>query len=149
MVIGCYLIGGLVMRGFAVIRSAIVAAGILIAAGSMSPVAAAPLVPATTPIRSADLAAATQVRWRGHGGGGAAIAAGLMTGLIIGGLVAAPPYYDGPYPYYYPGYYAPRFVGPIDYGAPGWEAYCFSRYRSFDPISGTYLGYDGRRHYCY
>ncbi len=68
-----------------------------------------------------------------------------MTGLIIGGLIAAPHYYDGPYgpsPYYYPGYYAPGFVGP------GWEAYCFSRYRSFDPISGTYLGFDGHRHYC-
>jgi BA14K-like protein len=76
-----------------------------------------------------------------------------MTGLIIGGLVAAPHYYEGPYPYYYypyyyPGYYAPRYVGPIGYGAPGWEAYCFSRYRSFDPISGTYLGYDGMRRYC-
>ena len=75
-----------------------------------------------------------------------------MTGLIIGGLVAAPQYYEGPYPYYYPyyypGHYAPRYVGPIGYGAPGWEAYCFSRYRSFDPISGTYLGYDGMRRYC-
>jgi hypothetical protein len=50
-----------------------------------------------------------------------------MTGLIIGGLVAAPHYYEGPYPYYgpyyYPGYYAPRYIGPIGYGAPGWEAY--------------------------
>lgn len=71
-----------------------------------------------------------------------------MTGLMIGGLLAVPHYYD-PYPSYYPyGYYAPRYVGPIGYGAPGWEAYCFSRYRSFDPISGTYLGYDGRRHFC-
>ncbi|WP_334260445.1 BA14K family protein [Bradyrhizobium symbiodeficiens] len=23
-----------------------------------------------------------------------------------------------------------------------------ARFRSFDPISGTYLGRDGRRHYC-
>ncbi|THD51531.1 MAG: BA14K family protein [Bradyrhizobium sp.] len=36
----------------------------------------------------------------------------------------------------------PGFVGL------GWEACCFSRYRSFDPISGTYLGFDGRRHHC-
>lgn len=43
-----------------------------------------------------------------------------MTGLIIGGLVVAPHYYEGPYPYYYPGYYAPRYVGPIGYGTPGW-----------------------------
>src|SRR4029077_5846331 len=26
--------------------------------------------------------------------------------------------------------------------AYNWEAYCSSRYRSFDPASGTYLGYD-------
>ncbi|MBX9650417.1 MAG: BA14K family protein [Xanthobacteraceae bacterium] len=27
-------------------------------------------------------------------------------------------------------------------------AHCFSRYRSFDAISGTYLRRDGRRYYC-
>jgi BA14K-like protein len=136
------------MSGFATIRKAIVAAGILSVVGSINPVAAAPLVPATAPLASTDLAGATQIRWR-HGGGGAGVAAGLMTGLIIGGLVAAPRYYEPPYPYYdpyYGGYYPPRYVAPI--GAPGWEAYCFSRYRSFDPVSGTYVGYDGRRHYC-
>jgi hypothetical protein len=63
--------------------------------------------------------------------------------LIIGGLIAAPHYEEPPYPYYR-GYYAP----PGLIGAPDWEAYCVSRYRSFDPITGTYLGYDGRRHYC-
>lgn len=29
-----------------------------------------------------------------------------------------------------------------------WLSYCASKYRSFDPASGTYLGYDGRRHPC-
>jgi hypothetical protein len=29
-----------------------------------------------------------------------------------------------------------------------WYAWCFERYRSFDPRSGTFLGYDGRRHLC-
>src|SRR5258706_11757791 len=29
-----------------------------------------------------------------------------------------------------------------------WIASCSQRYRSFDPASGTYLGYDGYRHYC-
>jgi len=29
-----------------------------------------------------------------------------------------------------------------------WLASCSSRYRSFDPASGTYLGFDGYRHYC-
>ena len=48
------------------------------------------------------------------------MAAGLAAGLIIGGLLTAPRYY---------GHYPPRYVGPIGYGAPGWEAYRFSRYR--------------------
>jgi hypothetical protein len=151
MVLRCAVIGGLIMSGHAIIRSAIVAAGILSIMGSVGSVTAAPLVPATSSMRSTAVDNSTQVRWRGHGGGGAGLAAGLMTGLIIGGLVAAPYYYDEPYPYYHPnygGYYAPRYVGPIGYGAPGSESYCLSRYRSFDPISGTYLGRDGRRHYC-
>jgi hypothetical protein len=138
------------MSGPAAIRSAIVAAGILCTAGLINSVAAAPLIPGTISVASTGSAETMQVRWRGHGGGGAGLATGLMTGLIIGGLVAAPHYYEEPYPYYHPyygGYYAPRYVGPIGYGAPGWEAYCLSRYRSFDPISGTYLGHDGRRHY--
>ena len=28
------------------------------------------------------------------------------------------------------------------------EAYCEQRFRSYDPASGTYLGYDGLRHPC-
>ena len=27
-------------------------------------------------------------------------------------------------------------------------AYCSQRFRSYDPVSGTYLGYDGYRHPC-
>ena len=30
----------------------------------------------------------------------------------------------------------------------GWVGNCSRRFRSFDPGSGTYLGYDGYRHYC-
>jgi hypothetical protein len=30
----------------------------------------------------------------------------------------------------------------------GGEAYCMRRYRSYDPESGTFLGFDGRRHPC-
>ena len=33
----------------------------------------------------------------------------------------------------------------------GWRHrhhYCSQRYRSYDPASGTYLGYDGNRHPC-
>lgn len=120
------------------------AMAIVVLAGGIA--SAAPLLPATISTMSRTVPDAAPVRWRGHHGGGAGVAAGLAAGLIIGGLLAAPRYYDEPYPYY--GYYPPRYVGPIGYGAPGWEAYCFSRYRSFDPVSGTYLGRDGRRHYC-
>jgi hypothetical protein len=28
------------------------------------------------------------------------------------------------------------------------DAYCFRRFKSYDPASGTYLGYDGNRHPC-
>lgn len=29
-----------------------------------------------------------------------------------------------------------------------WDAYCARKYRTYDPRSRTYLGYDGLRHYC-
>ncbi|BAQ18158.1 hypothetical protein GL4_2724 [Methyloceanibacter caenitepidi] len=29
-----------------------------------------------------------------------------------------------------------------------WYAYCSSRYRSFNPRSGTFVGYDGYEHFC-
>ena len=33
-------------------------------------------------------------------------------------------------------------------GDANWSASCARRYRSFDRASGTYLGFDGARHYC-
>jgi BA14K-like protein len=126
------------------IRIAAAAMTIVVLAGGA--VSAAPLLPAPIVTISGAVPDAVPVRWRGHRGGGAGVAAGLAAGMIIGGLLTAPRYYDEPYPYY--GYYPPRYVGPIGYGEPGWEAYCFSRYRSFDPVTGTYLGHDRRRHYC-
>jgi len=76
--------------------------------------------------------------WHHHGWGWGAGAAGFAAGALIGGALA-PPYYYGP-----PAYaYAPPPPYP---GDP--EAYCESRFRSYDPASGTYLGYDGRRHPC-
>lgn len=86
------------------------------------------------------------VYWRGRGWGwGAPVAGGLIAGAIIGGALASPYYYG---PGYYPGptYYEPQTV----YVAPSGEdvTYCMQRYRSYDPRSGTYLGYDGYRHPC-
>ena len=79
---------------------------------------------------------------RGHGGGHGyhggghrgAVWGGFAAGALLGGLLAAPYYYG-------PGYY---------YGPPPGDAvaYCMQRFRSYDPASGTYLGYDGYRHPC-
>jgi hypothetical protein len=88
------------------------------------------------------------VYWRGRGWGwrggwGPGVGAGIVGGAIIGGMLAAP-YYDGYGPYAYePGPY-------VD--GPGYSgnavAYCMQRFRSYDPGSGTYLGFDGFRHPC-
>ena len=53
-------------------------------------------------------------------------AIGLGTGFIVGSLVARP-----------------------RYSASGnHDAYCHSRFRSYNSYTGTYTGYDGLQHYC-
>jgi hypothetical protein len=103
-------------------------------------------------------------RQRGYrrGNFGAGFGAGIATGALIGGAT----YAYGGYPYGYGdadyGYddhayddgYAAYAEAPIGYGAyaeapvANDEAYCEQRFRSYDPASGTYLGYDGLRHPC-
>jgi hypothetical protein len=75
--------------------------------------------------------------WRGHRGWGWGwgAGAGFAAGALVGSALAAPYYYGGP------GYYAYEPGG-------GSVAYCMRRFRSYDPQSGTYLGYDGERHPC-
>lgn len=89
--------------------------------------------------------------WRGGGWGGrnyyrgGAYLGGLAAGAVIGGALAAPyGYYGGPYAY------EPDYdYGPGVYAQPDRDdAYCAQRFRSYDPASGTYLGYDGLRHPC-
>ncbi len=86
-------------------------------------------------------------QYRGHGGhyyghhrgGGGGAFAGFAAGALLGGVLAAQrPYYG-----YGPGYYEPGYV--VDGDSVG---YCLSRFKSYDPASGTYLGYDGYRHPC-
>lgn len=90
-----------------------------------------------------------------HGGGIGAGIAGFAAGALIGGAVAAG---SGPYYGYGPDYgydYGPDYgydyaPGPVvvERSGGGAEAYCERRFRSYDPASGTYLGYDGLRHPC-
>ena len=95
--------------------------------------------------------------YRRHNGfGGAAIGAGvagLAAGALIGGAIAnQQPGYGYGYNYgYAPPPPAPAYVEedvqpiPADGGS---VSYCEQRYRSYDPASGTYAGYDGLRHPC-
>lgn len=59
-----------------------------------------------------------------HHNNGGAVAAGAIIGLAAGAIAAN--------------------------AAAGGNAvsYCSQRFRSYDPASGTYLGYDGYRHSC-
>jgi hypothetical protein len=89
----------------------------------------------------------TEVQYRGYRGRwggpgpGAAIGLGIAAGILAGAAIASQPYYYGP-GYYPPGYYPP----PPPPGDP--VGYCMSRFKSYDPASGSYLGYDGLRHPC-
>jgi len=123
---------------------------------------------AGAPMRSAGGAAGVQTQahvggggggaWHGggyrhrHGGGG--FIPGAIAGGIIGGVLASDGYgyYGAPGPYYAPGYYDDQYYDDAAAGAPpegdDAVAYCMQTYRSYDPQSGTYLGYDGVRHPC-
>jgi hypothetical protein len=80
----------------------------------------------------------------------------LAAGGALGyGYGYDPYYYGDDYAYddsYDDGYAAyPGYVAP----GPGYVVssavdpnYCAQRYRSWDPASGTYLGFDGLRHPC-
>jgi hypothetical protein len=63
----------------------------------------------------------------------AAVAAGFL-GLALGAAIA--------------GSANERSYAETHRGEAAWIASCQQRYRSFDPASGTYLGFDGYRHYC-
>jgi len=88
---------------------------------------------------------------RGYGAG-AGFVAGLAAGSAFG--YGYDPYYDGgDYAYndtYDNGYDAgyPVDSGVVVSTAGGDASYCAQRYRSYDPASGTYLGFDGLRHPC-
>lgn len=132
------------------------AVGGLMALGSATPSAAQIASPGSALLTQQGQSLATPVQWRRGGwrgrgnygrrysyrrggGRGAAVGAGiagLAAGAIIGGAIAsqaAPTYGYG--------------SAPVYAGNDAVE-YCLSRFKSYDPGSGTYLGYDGLRHPC-
>ncbi|GGB04712.1 hypothetical protein GCM10011491_36010 [Brucella endophytica] len=95
----------------------------------------------------------------------AAGAIGLAAGAILGSAMSQPAYaapppvvYQQPPVVYYSQpqtrviTYERRYVPAPRYGLQPWTKrwynYCFSRYRSFNPRTGTFLGYDQRYHFC-
>jgi hypothetical protein len=89
----------------------------------------------------------------GRFGRGAGFVAGLAAGSAFGYYGGYDPYYYDDYAYndYYDGSYDTGY--PVDTGvvvssAGGDTSYCAQRYRSYDPATGTYLGFDGLRHPC-
>ena len=94
-------------------------------------------------------------RGGGIGGAGLGLAAGALIGGAIIGATQPPGYYgysgyDRGYGYApgYPGYYEEGYVAVSPYARGNEVAYCQQRFRSYDPTSGTYLGFDGMRHPC-
>ncbi|MCA6107278.1 BA14K family protein [Bradyrhizobium cenepequi] len=79
---------------------------------------------------------------------------GFAAGALVGGALASSAYYGSDYygygygtGYYDDGYYDDSAAVAAAPGG-GDIAYCQQRYKSYDPASGTYLGYDGQRHPC-
>jgi hypothetical protein len=124
-----------------------------IAAGAaLAPVAPAAALPLSPAAASAERAAQSDrsplIQVRSHS---RRVVAGVIGGMILGGIIASH------WPYRYGYYYYPRYpVYPVyppyplyrSYPVDPAIAYCMRRFRSYDPYSMTYLGYDGRRHYC-
>ncbi len=113
----------------------------------------------------------------GVAGGGRGAAIGAIIGGTTGAVIAAEGQRRGAYYYWRNGCYvqrpdgayvavAPGYCGQAGYYPPpppppaayyppppppaqvGAVDYCAQRYRSYDPASGTYLGFDGVRHPC-
>ena len=148
-----------------IISPKVLAAALISAAAPwlVAPAAAGPMAQ-TLGLQNAVAPSTETVRWRGHRYGGyrgyGRAAAGIAAGAIIGGAIigATRPYGYYGYGGYAPGYYGPGYYGPgyydqgyvtvAPYAGGNAVAYCRQRFRSYDPASGTYLGYDGLRHPC-
>lgn len=92
---------------------------------------------------------------------GAAVAAGIIglaAGAILLGATSRPSYAGPPPgpaypprgPAYPPAPYPGHVSGPIGYQpwSPAWYQYCSSKYRSFNPATGTFTTYRGEQRFC-
>lgn len=82
-----------------------------------------------------------------HDNGLNAVGAGLLgfgVGAIVGSALTPREVYVAPPPRPAPVYAGYR---PAPW-TPDWYSYCYSRYRTFNPNSGTFIGYDGYEHFC-
>ena len=68
---------------------------------------------------------------------------GLAAGAVIGSALTPKQVYVAPPP----APYQPVGYRPQPW-TEDWYAYCSSRYRSFNPRSGTFVGYDGYERFC-
>lgn len=125
------------MRSTRFVASTLIAAATAFALSA--PASAAPLMNGAALSQAVPSATTNVQHWhrrhyRGyhhhHGGGAGAVLGGLAAGAIIGGAIAA------------------GQANAAAQQAQQAHAYCAQRFRSYDPRSGTYLGYDGYRHPC-
>ncbi len=72
-----------------------------------------------------------------RGGGGGAAAAGIIGGLAAGAIIGGAIANSGAQAQPLPRTQDPDFI-----------AYCSRKYRSFDPVDGTFLATDGNRYPC-
>ncbi len=90
------------------------------------------MVAVTTTI-SLTAVSSAQASHRHHHRSGA-VALGVLSGLVVGGIIAnssrRPEVYARP-------------AGQSDH-----VNWCYRRYRSYNARTDTYTGYDGRQHYC-
>jgi hypothetical protein len=102
--------------------------------------------------------------WYGYGGYSYDYSPSYYEGYPTSYYPSGTGYASGYYGYN-PSYSTSYYTSDTDYGSgyygynPGYStnystssaqdaAYCAQRFRSYDPGSGTYLGYDGQRHPC-
>jgi hypothetical protein len=108
------------------------------------PASAVPLTPSAFAAAAGDLSPLVPVSRSGR-----RLTAGIIGGLLLGGVIASQyPYRYGYYPYYGYAPYYPAYPVYRPYPLDPAIAYCIRRFKSYDVHSRTYLGYDGRRHRC-